>query len=86
MEYENQNEPDGLIRALQVALILGLALIGLAYAGSLWALSRAQATELAHYRAMPEQTVIDCAAAQAVAECAQAYPGAKCETTAEAAR
>ena len=86
MEYENENEPDGLIRALQFALILGLALIGLAYAGSLWALSRAQAVELSAYRAIPAQTVIDCAAARAVAECVQAYPGATCETTAEAAK
>ena len=81
MEFNQQNEPDGLIQALQFALVLGLALIGLGYAGSLWALSRAQAVELAHYRAIPAQTVIDCAAAQAVAECATANPFSKCEVT-----
>ena len=73
----------GIVRDLFAAvgrvIPLAAGIVCGAYGGHLWTLTQMQAVELAAYRAIQAQTVIDCAAARAVAECVQAYPGSKCE-------
>lgn len=82
MEFNTTTERDGIIGALQYTLVVGLAICGIGYAGSLWALSREQAAELAVFRAQPAQKIIDCTAAELVATCASADPFATCTATA----
>ena len=84
MEFElstQKSQYRELFDALQWALALGLALVGLAYAGSLWTTANTKTAALAQCEQMLPNLTIDCAAAQAVAECVVAYPGSKCEVT-----
>ena len=75
------------MRLMLKMIVFTAALLIAGYVGTLWQLTRDQAATIAELKAMGEARVIDCAAAQAVAECATAYPGSKCEiTTAEAAK
>ena len=67
-------------------LSCGALIIAAGYVGTLWHLSRDQATQLEAIRIEAKQRVIDCAAAELVAKCSAADPFATCVATAEAAK